>query len=46
MLHVDVRYQEGESRFVEKRRSVLVGADTPWDAEVTSAFGLLVNPAQ
>ena len=45
MLHVDVRYQEAESRFVEKRRSVLVGADTPWDAEVTSAFGLLVNPS-
>ena len=35
MLHVDVRYQEGESRFVEKRRSVLVGADTPVDPFIT-----------
>ena len=45
VLHVDVRYEEDEARFVETRRSVLVGADTPWDAEVVSAFGLLVNPS-
>ena len=30
VLHVDVRYEEDEARFVETRRSVLVGADTPW----------------
>ena len=43
--HIDVLYAQPPETILKVRRSVLVGADTPWDVNSTAAVGAQINPS-
>ncbi len=45
LQHIDVRFEATPDIYDATRRTILVGADIPWDAEVRSALSAIINPS-